>query len=147
MPHSTETDPSYNRTIEIIAPAKAIFHALTNDLQGWWGAMDKGVSQSGDVFTVSWGEPWYRFEVIKYNAPTAVSWRCVDANQIIPGLEGVQKEWVGTQLHWRIETIDSNTSRVKFRHEGLVPAFVCYDFCAASWDQFFGKRLKEYLEV
>ena len=147
MPHSTENDSSYNRTIEIAAPPKAVFDALTKDLQGWWGEMDRPVSGTGDVFMVSWGEPWYRFEVIAYNAPAILSWSCVDANQIIPGLDGVQKEWVGTQLHWSIEAMDSKTSRVNFRHEGLVPKFICYDFCAAAWDQFFGERLKKYIEA
>ena len=147
MPHSIENNSSYSRSIEIVAPAEAIFDALTNDLEGWWGAMDKPINAVGDIFSVSWGEPWYQFEVSKYEAPGLLSWTCIDANQIIHGLEGVQKEWVGTQLHWRIEEVTKNKCRVQFTHEGLVPEFICYDFCAASWDQFFGERLKEYLEA
>ena len=82
----------------------------------------------------------------RFKSPTLLSWKCIDANQIIEGLEGVQKEWVGTQLHWVIEEINSGACRVTFTHEGLVPDFICYDFCSAAWDHFFGERLKAYLE-
>lgn len=146
MQDLSEVDSSYSRSVEVNARPEVIFHALTQDLQGWWGAMDVPVTGLGDQFTVSWGEPWYRFEVSVFEPPNMLSWTCIDANQIIAGLEGVQKEWVGTHLHWRIEAIDPDSSGLTFTHLGLVPDFICYDFCAATWDQFIGERLKSYLE-
>ena len=146
MPDPSEADSGYSRSIVIATKAEPVFHALTHDLEGWWGSMDVPVVRVGDQFTVRWGEPWYRFEVIRYEAPRVLSWECIDANQIIEGLDGVQKEWVGTQLHWRIEKLDAASCRVTFRHQGLVPEFTCYEFCTAAWDQFFGERLKRYLE-
>ena len=146
MTNPSDMDSSYSRSIKINASSNAIFHALTKDLQGWWGRMDRPVSKTGDVFTVSWGEPWYRFQVSNFEAPTSLRWKCIDANQIIHGLEGVQKEWVGTELDWKIEEISPAVSRVTFTHMGLVPEFKCYDFCSAAWDRFFGEGLKTYLE-
>ena len=146
MPVPSDNDLSYSRTVEITASAPEIFQALTKDLQGWWGSMDHPVSKVGDAFRVSWGEPWYRFQVIRYEYPSFLSWECTDANQIIEGLDGVQKEWVGTQLHWQIESIGPKSCRVKFIHQGLVPEFTCFDFCSTAWDHFFGERLKSYLE-
>lgn len=147
MPDRSVPDLSYSRSVTVAASADVIFNALTRDLGDWWGAMDRPVTGKGDVFKVSWGEPWYRFRVIRLKFPSRLSWECIDANQIIEGLEGVQKEWVGTRLHWEIETIDSHTCRVTFTHQGLVPEFICYEFCAAAWDHFFGERLKTYLEA
>jgi len=62
-------------------------------------------------------------------------------------LEDVQKEWVGTQLHWVIEEISPDSSRVTFTHQGLIPEFVCYDFCSTAWVHFIGERLKSYPEA
>ena len=146
MPAPSEMGSSYSRSVEIVTRAKEIFHALTHDLEGWWGSMDVPITSMGDRFTVSWGEPWYRFEVIRYEPPLKLSWHCIDANQIINGLDDVQKEWVGTQLHWTIEAINSEACLLTVVHQGLVPEFTCYEFCVASWDQFLGERLKAYLE-
>lgn len=146
MPDRTDSDSGFTRSIIISATAKAIFDALTWDLQGWWGAMDRPVSGVGDVFQVSWGEPWYRFKVSQFEDPHRLSWKCIDANQIIPGLDGVQKEWVGTHLHWLIEDKNKGECQLTFTHEGLTSEFICHDFCSASWDHFLSERLKTYLE-
>lgn len=147
MPDRRDAVSGYTHSIIITAPAKTIFNALTRDLEGWWGAMDHPVSAKGDVFQVSWGEPWYRFEATEFDSPNYLCWKCTDANQIIAGLDGVQKEWVGTRLHWRIEEKGVSKCELTFTHEGLVPEFICYDFCSASWDHFIGNRLKTYLEA
>lgn len=147
MSDPSKSESSYKRSLMIDASAEAIFQALTVDLKGWWGRMDKPVSGMGDVFKVSWGEPWYQFKVTKFESPLQVHWRCIDANQIIHGLDGVQKEWVGSELQWRIEPEGDRSCQVIFKHAGLVPDFICYDFCSNAWDQFIGERLKAYLEA
>lgn len=146
MSDLTEPQSSYTRSLMIDASPGSIFQALTVELDRWWGKMDMPVSGVGDVFKVAWGDPWYLFEVTKFDAPFLVDWRCIDANQIIDGLEGVQKEWVGTELQWRIEPQGERSCRVTFTHQGLVPDFNCYDFCSSTWDYFFGERLKACLE-
>lgn len=146
MSDLSEAPSSYSRILKIDASAEAIFEALTVDLEGWWGKMDKPVTTAGDVFKVVWRDPWYQFEVTTFAPPYQVNWRCIDANQIIHGLEDVQKEWVGTELQWRIEPEEKGSCMVLFRHQGLVPDFICYDFCSKAWDHFLGERLKAYLE-
>ncbi len=137
----------YSTLVRISASPEAVFRALTMELAEWWGKMDHPVEKKGAVFTVSWGEPWYRFEVIDYSPQRKLIWKCIDANQIIDNLEGVQKEWVGTKLHWTIDAINSKEVELSLVHEGLVPTFTCYDFCSSTWDRFITTSLKEYLEA
>lgn len=137
---------SYGTKITVKSNSNAVFNALTTTISEWWGDQDKPVSKVGDVFTVSWAEPWYQFKIVEYIPNERVVWECTDAHQIIGELQGVEKEWVGTRLEWTIKTISENETELSFTHMGLVPEFICYDFCANTWDRFITYNLKKYLE-
>ncbi|MBL4649538.1 MAG: hypothetical protein JKY03_07385, partial [Aureispira sp.] len=97
------------------------------------------------LFKVSWGETWYQFKVVKYLKDYEMIWECIDANQKIDGLVDVEKEWVGTKIHWKLEKHEKDKTLLKFKHEGLVPEFVCFNFCSDSWDHFLKQALVNYL--
>ena len=126
-------------------PAKA-FAALTKDIDKWWGKTDQAALETGDIFTVSWGEPWYQFQLIEVIPKEKLVWECIDANQIIGDLEGVQKEWVGTKILWTISVAGDGEVRIDLMHKGLVPAFICYDVCSRTWGSYVTEHLKNYLE-
>ena len=136
----------YKQVVKIETYAANAFEALTRQIDKWWGDMDSIVLGKNDIFKVSWGEPWYQFKVAEYEPNKKITWECIDANQIIGGLEGVEKEWVGTKLHWQIEEIKEDVVQVSMTHEGLVPDFICYDVCSNAWDHFITGALKNYLE-
>jgi len=69
----------------------------------------------------------------------------MDANQKISGLEGVEKEWVGTKIHWELYELGEQRTLLKFKHEGLVSDLVCFDFCSQSWHRFLHESLVDYL--
>ena len=137
---------SYHQKVDIRTTQEAAFKALTSDINQWWGAVDKPKLAEGVIFKVSWGEPWYQFKIIEYVPNHKTTWECVDANQIIDGLEGVAKEWVGTKLFWTIETAENGSIQINLTHQGLVPTIRCYEFCATTWDRFITEVLKHYLE-
>ncbi len=136
----------YTFSFVVYSEARKAFDVLSKRIGDWWGEQSRPVKKAGDIFTVSWGEPWYRFKVLDYEPYHKICWECIDANQIIDDLEGVQKEWVGTQLLWTIETRNSGQVEISFRHKGLVPEFICYDFCSSTWNQFLANNLKTLLE-
>lgn len=140
------TNKNYSAQLRVKTSDVRAFEALSTKLGDWWGDQDQPVRRSGNVFTVSWGEPWYQFKVIEYVPLEKITWECIDANQIIGNLEGVQKEWVGTQLHWTINELDKDEIELQFKHVGLVPEFICYDTCSNAWDKFISINLKAYLE-
>ncbi|MEN8789457.1 MAG: hypothetical protein ABF295_08060, partial [Flavobacteriaceae bacterium] len=106
---------------------------------------DIAANCEGTEFKVSWGEAWYLFKVISYRPNEVMIWECIDANQKIPGLTGVEKEWVGTKIHWILTEINPRLTRLNFEHEGLVPEFICFNFCCQSWEHFLKESLKNYI--
>jgi len=146
MKLETKVGKDYKQQVSINASTKLVFQAIAEDLGKWWGDMDKPVQNQGDVFTVSWGEPWYQFEVVEYEPFKKITWSCIDANQIIDGLEGVEKEWVGTQVVWELVEEGNGTVKVSMAHQGLIPNFTCFDVCSSAWDHFITGSLKSYLE-
>ena len=138
---------SYHTSFKIEHSAEGIFTAISQQLGDWWGKQDKVIDEKGTIFKVAWGEPWYQFKVIHFIPNQAMSWECIDANQKINGLSGVEKEWVGTKVHWKLEDLGPNQSRLNFEHEGLVPDFLCFDFCSASWERFLKDSLVAYLKT
>jgi len=136
---------SYTTSIEINSTKEAVFQAISKDLKNWWGRQDIPIDKSGIIFKVAWGEPWDQFKVTEYVENKCIVWECIDANQKINGLEGVEKEWVGTKIHWELHELNEQRTLLKFRHEGLVPEFVCFDFCSESWERFLHGSLMNYL--
>lgn len=146
MRNETILEKSYQQSVLLnTAPQKA-FEALTNEISKWWGDTDLSAQKVGDTFKVSWGEPYYQFEVTQLKPNEKIVWDCIDCNQIHEGLEGIEKEWVGTKLFWTMEDMANGQTRVSLLHEGLVPSFICYDVCHSGWDHFIKDSLKNYLE-
>ena len=137
---------SYAAKIMINHKPERIFKAISQGLGDWWGPQDKIIDRDGIIFKVAWGEPWYHFKVLTYHENQEMIWECIDANQKIAGLQGVEKEWVGTRIHWQLDSQGDNLTVLKFTHEGLVPDFICFDFCSASWEHFLKESLINYLD-
>lgn len=146
MNKQREQNKDYNKTVLISSNKEDVYKALTEGISKWWGDIDNIVQKKGDIFTVSWGEPWYKFKVIEFNPFSIITWECIDCNQIIGDLKGVEKEWVGTKLQWEIKTINEKEVEVNIIHQGLIPEFTCYKICSSAWDSFVGDSLKNYLE-
>lgn len=138
---------NYTTQVLIKRGSEAVFEAISFQLENWWGHQDQPATKEGIVFKVSWGEPWYQFKVISFAENEEMIWECIDANQIINGLDGVQKEWVGTKVHWKLTRIDENHTRLDFEHEGLTPDFICFNVCSQAWSDFLQQHLVRYLEA
>jgi len=55
-------------------------------------------------------------------------------------------EWVNTKLVFEISTRQGKTS-VIFTHQGLVPAYECYQVCNDAWSGYINKSLKDFIET
>lgn len=135
----------YTSQLEIPNSRHEVFMAISRELGKWWGEQDRFIEKKDTVFKVSWGEPYYQFKVVEYRENELMIWECIDANQIITGLTGVEREWVGTQIHWKLVEISSSTTLLQFKHLGLIPDFLCFDVCSNAWEHFLKNRLAAYL--
>ncbi|MER3318045.1 MAG: hypothetical protein RIB79_07115 [Allomuricauda sp.] len=137
---------NYTTQVTINCSIQEAFTAISKNLEDWWGKQDFPIDRTGLIFKVSWGEPWYQFKVLEYQENREMIWECIDANQKIDGLENVEKEWVGTKIHWTLSEIKKGKTLLEFEHQGLVPDFICFEFCAKSWNHFLKESLVNYLE-
>lgn len=135
----------YSVTIVVEASRAHVFRAISTELSLWWGAQDNLIDQNKMIFRVSWGEPWYEFELLEYRQDQEMVWECIDANQKIKGLKNIEKEWVGTKIHWKLVALTQDRTELEFRHEGLVPELICFEFCSASWGHFLKEALVNYI--
>lgn len=135
----------YTTAVTLPCSSERAFIAISKELKVWWGKQDKLINKPQITFRVSWGELWFQFKVVDYDPPQQMIWKCTDANQKIPGLTHVEKEWVGTKIHWKLQSNSSQKSTLLFTHEGLNTKLQCCDFCSKSWKHFLQNSLVQYL--
>jgi hypothetical protein len=55
-------------------------------------------------------------------------------------------EWTGTKVVFDIFEKDGNT-QLRFTHEGLVPAYECFDVCSNAWGSYVNGSLRSLIET
>ena len=51
-----------------------------------------------------------------------------------------KSEWTGTKVIFEISEKDNKT-QIRFTHQGLVPAYECFDICSNAWSQYISQSL------
>jgi hypothetical protein len=55
-----------------------------------------------------------------------------------------QREWVGTEIRFELAPEGAGT-RLNFTHDGLVPAYECFDVCTNAWTYFIDGSLRDFV--
>jgi len=113
--------------------------ALLLDVEKWWSGI-YGETISGksrdlqDEFTFSAGGGMHftRQRLVEKEQDSKLVWEVVESN--LSFLED-PKEWEHTRL--RFDITGQGTTKLRFTHEGLVPAIACYNQCSSAWTQYF----------
>ncbi|MFZ3322014.1 MAG: SRPBCC domain-containing protein [Usitatibacter sp.] len=119
-----------------------VFDAV-NNVRGWWSTSLVGKSAKvGDVFTFRYEDIHEsRQELIEVVPGKRVVWLIRDASLNFVEDKG---EWKGTKVVFDISKKGGKTE-LRFTHEGLVPAFQCFDQCSEGWGFFIDKSLKKLI--
>ena len=136
-------DQSYTSEFRVSALPEAVYTAITEEIDRWWTTASNRAQKIGDTLTVEFGNSSRKVMTVTQAVPgELIVWNVTEA---VINIKGVSKkdEWVGTNIHWRIEE-SGQGSKISFMHEGLVPTFDCYDVCEEAWTYFLGS-LREYL--
>jgi hypothetical protein len=109
----------------------------------WWSLNFEGNSSKlGDVFTVRFKSgDRYTIKISELIPGKKMVWDVIDADQT---WHEDRDEWNGTQIVWEISP-EKNGSKVTMTHQGLVPAFECYETCKMGWDYLIQKSLSMFL--
>jgi hypothetical protein len=53
-------------------------------------------------------------------------------------------EWTNSKIVFEIST-RGNKTEIRFTHEGLVPAYECFDVCSNAWGSYVNGSLRELI--
>jgi uncharacterized protein YndB with AHSA1/START domain len=132
----------YARDLEIAAPRKTVFAALTTleGLAGWWTPLVSG--DDGSLGQVTFGfaglDETIVMRVDEAAEPKFVAWTCLEHSG--------HPEWEGTRIIFELYDDEHETSLLRFRHEGLIPRLDCYLVCESGWDRFLAS-IAGYVET
>lgn len=135
-------EKTYAMEFEVPSPSNVVYTAI-NNVSGWWTQNITGNSKKiGDVFTVTFGETFIQLKVTELRTNFKVVWEVVDCHKHF--LKD-KKEWVGTKIHFDIENVDYENTKLKFVHKGLVSALECYEICCDAWGRYLHGSLKKLI--
>ena len=139
----TNSTGSYSREFQVSAGPESVYDAITKKIDKWWTVLSNQASEAGETLTIRF-ERTSRVDLyLREAVPNQIlTW---DVSQSYMDLEFLTKkdEWAGTSMYWKIEP-SGKGSKISFRHEGLVPAFECFEVCQNGWDYFLDS-LKDFL--
>jgi len=133
---------NYTTAFTVDQTPQEVFAAITN-VRGWWSEeIEGGTGKLNDEFD-------YHFQDIH---------RCkMRLTEVVPGKKIVwlvlenyfnfiqdQSEWVNTEVIFEIAEKDGKTE-LHFTHEGLVPAYECFEICSDAWGTYINGSLRDLI--
>lgn len=115
-----------------------VFNAV-NNVRGWWSEELEGSSEKlNDVFSYRHGDLHYSKHKLTEVIPNEkIVWLTVDSKL---SFVEKQEEWNGTNMLFEISQQGDKT-KLSITHDGLVPAFQCYDACSKGWTHYLQNSL------
>lgn len=130
-------------TLVVDKTPQQVFDAI-NNVPAWWHAGMSGSSEKlNDEFSVQFKDIHYSKHRLTEVIPNErIVWLTLDSKLTFVDK---QQEWTGTSIFFDISKNGKQTE-LKFTHEGLVPAFECYEGCSSGWNYFIKESLIPYIE-
>lgn len=133
---------SFTTSVSVDQSPEEVFNAI-NNVRGWWSEEIEGkTDETGSVF-------YYHFEdvhkctiqIVALIPGKKVEWRVLD-NYF--SFTKDKTEWNGTRIVFEIQNTGSQT-QLLFTHEGLVPAYECYEACNNGWTKYITHSLPDLI--
>ena len=136
------TTPGFTTTIVVDETPEKVFNAITNP-RGWWSEEIEGNTNNlNDEFNYHY-EDIHRckIKIIEFIPNEKVVWLVLD-NYF--KFTKDKSEWTGTKIIFEISEKDNKT-QLRFTHQGLVPAYECYDICRDAWSAYIHNSLRSLI--
>ncbi len=130
----------FKTAFTVTATPQEVFTAI-NNVRGWWSENIEGDTDKLD------GEFIYHYQdvhrcrvrIVEWIPNKKVVWRVLD-NYF--KFTKDSREWTGTHIVFEISEKDGKTL-LEFTHQGLVPAYECFQICHDAWTHYIQESLKE----
>jgi Activator of Hsp90 ATPase homolog 1-like protein len=138
------TERNYTATITVDQSPKEAFDAI-RDVRGWWSEEITGSTEKlGDDFKYHY-QDMHRctMKLVELVPNKRVAWLLTD--NFFSFTED-KTEWKNTKVIFDIAKKGTKTE-IHFTHEGLVPAYECYNVCSDAWGSYIRGSLKSLIET
>jgi len=138
---STESK-SFTATITVNKSDMEAFHAI-KDFRGWWSEEIEG---NTDRLNETFFYHYKDIHLCKIKLIEAVPGKKLVYQVVENQFNFItdQSEWVNTKLIFDISS-EGNATEIRFTHEGLVPAYECYQVCNDAWNGYIHNSLKNFI--
>jgi len=116
-----------------------------NNVRGWWSEEVEGdTAKLNDEFTYHYKDVHScRMRLIEVIPCKKVVWLVLD-NYF--DFTKDKSEWKNTKVIFQIDEKDGKTE-IRFTHEGLVPAYECFDICSNAWGGYISGSLRNLITI
>jgi len=136
------TAPDFTTRFSVDQTPKEVFDAI-NNVRGWWSQEIEGeTSKLHDEFNYHYKDVHIcKMKLIEVVPEQKVVWLVLD--NYFNFIKN-QSEWKNTKIIFEISEHDHKT-QLHFTHQGLVPAYACFDICADAWTTYIQQSLKDLI--
>ncbi|MEO8412637.1 MAG: SRPBCC domain-containing protein [Ginsengibacter sp.] len=134
----------YTTTIMVDKTLTEAFDAIQN-FRGWWSEDIEGkTDQLNDTFFYHYKDVHLcKMKMIEKILNEKLVYRVID-NEF--NFTKDKTEWINTKLVFDIAA-EGKQTKITFTHQGLVPAYECYNICHDAWTGFIQKSLKTFIDT
>lgn len=133
---------SFHTNLEVKQNAEKVFQAIM-DFRAWWSMEIEGPT---DVLNAEFLYHYKNEHRCRIRLVEKIPYRLL-VYQVLENefnFTTDQREWVDTLLVFEITETDGVTT-VRFTHEGLIPAYECYEVCREAWTGYINGSLKSLI--
>jgi len=133
-----QQDQNYTASFLVDQSPREVFNAVTN-ARGWWSEEIAGSTDKlNDIFLYHYQDVHRaRIKLIEVVPDKKVVWEVLD-NYF--NFTQDETEWKGTKMIFEISQ-KGNQTQLHFTHQGLVPAYECFDVCNDAWSNYIKNSL------
>lgn len=135
-------DHSFTTAFTVDQSPETVFAAI-NNVRGWWSEdIDGRTDQAGKAYDYRYKDLHRcKIEVSELVPAKKVVWRVLE-NYF--SFTEDETEWTATEIVFDISEKGAKTE-IRFTHQGLVPAYECYDICADGWRTYINGSLRNLI--
>jgi len=136
------TTKDFTTTILVDNTPEEVFDAI-NNVRGWWSEeIDGSTDKLNSEFDYHYEDVHRcKIKIIELVPNKKVVWSVLD-NYF--KFTKDKSEWKGTKIIFDIAEKDNKTE-MRFTHQGLVPAYECYEICRDAWTGYIQKSLRNFI--
>ena len=135
-------NPNFTTAFVVAQSPGEVFKAITNP-RGWWSeAIEGSTEKQGDEFTYRYQDMHRcRIRLVEVIPDSKVVWHVLDNHFSFTEDE---TEWTDTTIVFEIASRNDGTE-LRFTHQGLVPAYECFNICSNAWGSYVNGSLKSLI--